>query len=94
MNDEQHQANTEHTNDEPKWWLDEPTNVTRLCYGLLAVCGLLLIAGLFVHRHPHFEIEETFGFHAWFGFIVFTIVVLAGKQLRYVVKRDEDYYDR
>lgn len=94
MNDEQPQEDHEHTNNKPKWWLDDPANVTRLCYGLVAVCGLLLIAGLFVHRHPHFEIEKIFGFHAWFGFIVFTIIVLAGKPLRYVVKRDEDYYDR
>ncbi len=85
---------TDSQRDEPTWWLDDPRNVSRVCYGLYAICALLLVAGLFVKRHAHFAFEEWLGFHAWFGFIVFVIVVLAGKQLRYVVKRDEDYYDR
>lgn len=94
MNDHPTETSHDTDNGEPKWWLDDPTNVTRICYALFGVCVLVLIAGLFVHRHYHFEIERTFGFHAWFGFIVFTLIVLTGKPLRFIVMRDEDYYDR
>ena len=94
MSDQRTDPTPQHPSKETPWWLDDPRNVNRLCYGLYAVCALLLVAGLFVDQHAHFPIEEWFGFQAWFGFIVFVLVVLAGKKLRLVVKRDEDYYDR
>lgn len=79
---------------EKKWWLDDPRNVSKIYYGLWAVCAILIVADLFYHKHAYFGWEEWFGFHAWFGFIACVGLVLAAKQLRKVVKRSEDYYDR
>jgi len=94
VNDHPPKSSLQTRSDDKSWWLDSPRNVTHVCYALYAICAALLVAGMFVHQHAHFPIEKLFGFQAWFGFIVFVIVVLAGKQLRIVVKRDEDYYDR
>lgn len=74
-------------------WLDEPRNVTRLVWGLVVVCGALLLADLFYHKHVHFPWEEWFGIYAVFGFAAFFFIVLAGKHLRKLLMRDEDYYD-
>ena len=77
-----------------KHWLDDPKNVTKIVRLLFAVCVLLLAAGFFIEMHGHFSWENWPGFFAIFGFVTFAGAVLAGKQLRKIVMRKEDYYDR
>ena len=48
---------------------------------------------LFYDKHGHFGFEEWIGFHGLFGFVTFFLAVLAGKHLRRVLMRKEDYYD-
>ncbi len=79
--------------DDPRW-LDEPRNVTRIVYGLAALCALALVADFFYTKKPYFDIERFPGFYALYGFVVSTALVLTAKQLRRVLRRDEDYYER
>lgn len=75
-------------------WLDDPRNVTRIVRVLIA-CGVLaFLADFFYTKNPHFDIERVFGFYAVYGFAVSTALVLAAKQLRKVLMRPEDYYER
>lgn len=74
-------------------WLDQPRNVTRLVYGLAVLCGLAFLADLFYRKHPYFGFENWFGFYAGFGFIASVSLVLTAKQLRKLLRRDEDYYE-
>ena len=74
--------------------LNDPRVVTRIFYGLVALCVLLFGADFFYDTHAHFGWEGLFGFFPAFGFVTFFLAVLAGKQLRKIVMRDEDYYDR
>ncbi len=76
-----------------KYWLDDPRNVGRLFWLLAIVCGLLILIDLFLHRHTHFGWESLPGMYGIIGFAAFFGIVLAGKQLRKILKRDEDYYD-
>jgi hypothetical protein len=80
--------------DERSYWLDKPGNVTRLVKGFYVVCGLLLAIDVFVPKHGPFPVEHTFGFYGLFGFIACVVLVLVAKQLRRVLMRSEDYYDR
>lgn len=80
--------------EEKKWWLDDPGNVTRIFYAIIAICVLLFAADLFYEKHPHFDFEGWFGFYAIFGFFAYAGIVLSAKQLRKLIKRDEDYYDQ
>jgi hypothetical protein len=75
-------------------WLDDPRNVTLLVRVLTGVCLLLVLADLLYTKHGHFAWERLFGFHGLFGFTSFFLLVLAGKHLRKLLMRDEDYYDR
>jgi hypothetical protein len=75
------------------YWLDDPRNVNRLYWGLVVVCILLGVADLFVHRHVHFSWESFPNFYGFFGFAAFWCVVIAGKNLRKILWRPEDYYD-
>ena len=60
---------------------------------LAAVCTALVVLEWFVHRHATYPWEGWPGFYAIFGFVAFAGIVLLGKQLRRVIRRDDDYYD-
>jgi hypothetical protein len=82
------------SDDTRTYWLDEPRNVTKIYYGLWVACVLLIGIDLFLHRHEDFEFATLFGFHGLYGFGACVALVLAAKQLRRVLMRDENYYDR
>ena len=78
-------------------WIERNVNV--FIWALVVACIATLVAQLvfwpmFNEKHPaHFEVETIFGFEAIFGFVAFIGVVFLGWLLRFLVKRDEDYYD-
>ncbi len=74
--------------------LDEPRNVRLVVRALYLVCGLLLLTDLLYAKSPHFTFENWFGFYPVFGFVVSFSLVLVAKQLRHLLRRDEDYYER
>ena len=73
-------------------WADSPPAVARLISGLSIVCVVLFLLDLVIDRHANVPGEAVWGFHAIVGFIAFTVIVLAAKQLRRWVLRDEKYY--
>jgi hypothetical protein len=75
-----------------KYWLDSSSNINKLVYSLYAVCAALILLDFFYHKHINFAFENWVGFFAWYGFIACVALVLVAKQMRKVVKRDEDYY--
>lgn len=86
---------TEHhgPGDDPRW-LDDPRNVTRIVYVLVGFSVLAFVADFFYTKKPFFAIEEVPAFYAIYGFVVSTALVLAAKQMRRVVGRPEDFYER
>ena len=76
------------------YWLDDSRNVDRLVRGFYIVCALLLAIDVFVPKHGPFAIEHVYGFYGLFGFLACVALVLIAKQLRRVLMRSEDYYDR
>ena len=79
---------------EKRYWLDDPRNVTRLVRGFYVVCALVVAIDVFVPKHGPFAIEHVFGFYGFYGFAACVALVLIAKQLRRVLMRSEDYYDR
>lgn len=80
--------------DEKKRWLDDPKNVDKIWYGLIAICVLLFVADFFVVKHPYFKIETLPNFWGFYGFISCVVLVRAAAQLRRVLMREEDYYEK
>lgn len=78
---------------EKTYWLDKPGSVTLIYRSVWVVCGLLAVADFFYVRHPIFEFENFPVFYGLYGFIVCVGLVLGAKELRKILKRDEDYYD-
>jgi len=80
--------------DPKSYWLDDSANVTKIYRGLWLVCTLLILLDLVIHRHEDFAFATVFGYHGFYGFFACVALVLAAKQLRRVLMRTEDYYDR
>ncbi|HWP56792.1 MAG TPA: hypothetical protein VNL14_02775 [Candidatus Acidoferrales bacterium] len=79
---------------EKHYWLDNPRNVERIFWSLVGLCVLLTVPDLFYAKHGHFFWEEWPGFYGIYGFISCVGLVLLAKQLRKVLRRDENYYER
>ena len=77
-----------------KYWLDDHRNVDKIFYALIAFCVLLLGADFLYHKHVKMVWESWFGFYAVYGFVACVALVLIAKQLRKILMRKEDYYDR
>ncbi|MGB0747739.1 MAG: hypothetical protein ACPGO3_03245 [Magnetospiraceae bacterium] len=78
---------------EKKHWLVRPESIKlmwRYGIGLLVV---LTLFDLFMHGHPHFGIDGTFGFYSWYGFVTCAAMVIFAKGIGKFLKRKDSYYD-
>ena len=73
---------------------DNPNNVRRVLWALVAICSLLFAADFIYHRHIVHPWEELWGFYAIYGFVACAVLVLVAKQMRKLLMRGEDYYER
>ena len=88
--------------DNKTYWLDEPRNVTKIFYAVVALCALTYVPELVglvspeagLHKHVHYDWEGWFGFHGWYGFVGCVMLVLVAKYVfRTLLMRKEGYYD-
>jgi hypothetical protein len=75
------------------YWVDRKGRMTLLYRGLWALCAVFAAADFFFAHHPVFKIEGFPVFYGLFGFIITMGLVLGARELRRIVRRDEDYYD-
>lgn len=75
-------------------WLVRPDTIRKLWIGSSVVLALTVLADLVVEHHPHFGIDGTFGFGAWFGFVACIVLVVGSKALGAILKQPDTYYDR
>jgi hypothetical protein len=81
-------------NDEKVPFFDKPENVKWILRVFYFLCVILVIADFIVHRHIYVSFEEIPAFYAIYGFIACVVLVVIAKEMRKVVMRDEDYYDK
>lgn len=60
--------------------------------GYLAVLVMTVAADFFVTAEPHFGIEESFAFNAWYGFLACAALILLAKGIGAFLARPDDYY--
>ena len=82
-----------------RYWLDSKRNVARIFHALIAANVLWLAADFFYAKKPEFEAlggwaDGGFGFYPVYGFVGAFALVLAAKQMRRILMRPEDYYER
>lgn len=74
-------------------WLVRPGTIRLLWILFALILAGLVALDLVVAHHPHFGIDGTFGFGAWYGFAACVALVLFAKLIGLVLKRPDTYYD-
>ncbi|MCB1527959.1 MAG: hypothetical protein KDJ45_09680 [Hyphomicrobiaceae bacterium] len=74
-------------------WLVRASTIRALWIGSSITLAILVLLDLFIEHHPHFGIDGTFGFGAWYGFVACAVLVLFAKGLGFFLKRPDTYYD-
>jgi len=77
-----------------KHWLERPATLRLLWRGFIAILALTVAADIFVTEEPHFGIEASFGFNAWYGVLACAALILFAKGIGAFLKRPDDYYGR
>lgn len=81
------------TDNETKHWLVRPHTIRLLWIGFSVILAALVLADAFLHPHPVFGIDGTFGFYSWYGLLTCIAMVLFAKALGLLLKRPDTYYD-
>ena len=79
---------------ERKHVFDNPRNVKRLLRVIYVICAVLVGLDFVFERHVFHDWEALRGFYALYGFVACAALVLIAKQMRKLLMRKEDYYDR
>lgn len=74
-------------------WLTRETTIKRLWIGFAIVLAATVLVDLAIEHHPHFGLDGTFGFGAWFGFASCVALIVFAKLLGAVLKRPDTHYD-
>lgn len=79
--------------DEKKYFFDKPENIRKVLRLFYIICAGLVSVDFFLHRHVVHSWESIWGFYGIFGFIACVTLVLGAREMRKLLRRDEDYYD-
>jgi hypothetical protein len=74
-------------------WLVRKGTIRQLWIWGIALLALLVAGDLLLTPHPHFGVDGTFGFHAWYGLLTCIAMVLVAKFLGKFISRKDTYYD-
>jgi len=75
-------------------WLARPSTIRLLWRSFIVVLALTVLAEFAVEMHPHFSVEEVFGFGAWYGFLACAGMIVFAKGLAILLKRPDTYYEK
>jgi surface polysaccharide O-acyltransferase-like enzyme len=73
-------------------WVDKKGSDWKIVKTLIVGCIIVFALEWTYEKHSYFHAEDITGFYAYYGFVMFTALILVAKALRYFVKRPEDYY--
>ena len=74
-------------------WLTRPATIHKLWLLFAAILATTVLAQFFIEMKPAFELDGTFAFGAWYGFLCCVAMVLAARAVGWWLKRPESYYD-
>lgn len=90
--------------DERQYFFDKPKNLRLVMRGFYGACAIVFgldVVNLIQHwmgahelRHAEQPLEGLPEFYVIYGFVGVALLVLVAKEMRKLLMRDEDYYDR
>ncbi|UCE89274.1 MAG: hypothetical protein JSW10_00030 [Pseudomonadota bacterium] len=76
-----------------KHWLVRARTIRWLWVLFILILAFTVAIELSADLHGHFGIDESFGFHAWYGFLTCVAMIAVAKILGIFLKRRDTYYD-
>ena len=76
-----------------KHWLTLPKTIKKLWFVMLSILFFSIFIQFFFPVNGHFEIEQSFAFGAWFGFLTCVLMIVVAKLLGFLIKRPDSYYE-
>jgi hypothetical protein len=73
-------------------WLVQPETIRRLWQWGLGVLAVVTLLDLAIAATPHFGVDGTFGFYAWYGLVTCAAMIVFAKALGFFLKRPDTYY--
>jgi hypothetical protein len=73
-------------------WLVRPQSIKILWFLFAGVLLLTLLPDFWIAKHAYFELDDGFGFFAWFGFGTCLGLIVLAKLLGLILKRKDTYY--
>jgi hypothetical protein len=74
-------------------WLTRRETIRLLWVVFAVVLAATVIAERFVAHEAHFDVEDVFGFNAWFGLLACLGLIAFAKLLGILLKRPDTYYE-
>ena len=74
-------------------WLARPETIRKVWAVFIAVLAATVGAEFFVEHDADFGIDGTFAFYAWYGLIACVALIVIAKQLGFLLKRADNYYE-
>ena len=74
-------------------WLTEVRTIRHLWIVFAVILTVTVLIELTGEIHGHFDIDSTFGFHAWYGFLTCVAMIAIAKLLGIFLKRTDSFYD-
>ena len=75
-------------------FLDSSENIKKVRKYFFIAVGVVLVIDPFIHKHIEFPWEGAPFFYAVYGYVACVSLIFIAKVLRFIVKRDKDYYLR
>ena len=85
---------TQSGNDKREYWIFRRRTVDGAFWGLCLLCAGLGLADVVFQWRAIIAFEAFPAAYGLFGFVSLAGIIFAGKGLRKVIMRGEDYYDR
>lgn len=74
-------------------WLARPQSIRLLWRVFIAMLVLIVAADSVVTHVPHFGVDASFAFNAWYALLACAVLIVAAKCLGAFLTRPDDYYD-
>jgi len=75
-------------------FLDSAENTKKVRKYFFIILGVLLVIDPFVPKHIELPWEGVPFFYAVYGYAACVSLIFVAKALRFIVKRDKDYYQK
>ena len=79
--------------DEPQHWIEKPSTIRQLWIWSGVILAVLVAVDRTYEAHPHFGVDGSFAFNAWYGFLSCILMVVGSKGIGLLLKRKDTFYD-